>query len=124
VLEPLSGYLTYAERLAKGERIPCALNFGPLPGDVLTVAEVADAMLAAMRSSHGWIAAQPNGPEPEEARFLSLDPALAKTSIDWQPRFAPSEALQWTAEWYRAVSDGADARALSIDQLRRYEALA
>jgi CDP-glucose 4,6-dehydratase len=124
VLEPLSGYLAYVEKLAHGVRIPGALNFGPLPGDVLTVAEVADAMLSAMRSSHGWLPAKTNGSEPEEARFLSLDPALAGSSIDWRPRLVPSEALRWTAEWYRAILDGADARAFSIEQLRRYEMLA
>ena len=48
VLDPLAGYLRYAERLASGADVPKALNFGPLPGDALTVAEIADAMLAAM----------------------------------------------------------------------------
>jgi CDP-glucose 4,6-dehydratase len=124
VLEPLSGYLAYIERLASGEQVPGALNFGPLPGQALTVAEVADAMLAAMRCPHGWVAAQADEPQPEEAQFLALDPGLAETSIDWRPRLAPAEALQWTAEWYQAVSKGADARTLSTAQLRRYEALA
>jgi CDP-glucose 4,6-dehydratase len=81
-------------------------------------------MLAAIQSPHGWVAAQSDKSEPVESEHLALNPALAKTSIGWQPRLAPSEALQWTAEWYRAILEGADARELSVSQLRRYEALA
>jgi CDP-glucose 4,6-dehydratase len=55
VLEPLAGYLRYAERLASGANVPRALNFGPPLGDVATVAEVADAMLAALHAGQGWI---------------------------------------------------------------------
>ena len=124
VLEPLSGYLVYLERLARGERVPGALNFGPQPGEALTVAEVAEAMLAAIRSPHGWTPAASETPQPKETDFLALDPALAGASIGWRPRLAPVQALQWTAEWYSAVAGGADARALSVEQLHRYEALA
>ncbi len=124
VLEPLSGYLAYIERLASGASVPRALNFGPLPGDALTVADVADAMIAAIRSPHGWTVAQSDIPQPVESQYLALDPALAKASIGWRPRISPAASLQWTAEWYRAVSQGASARALSIEQLLRFEALA
>ena len=124
VLEPLSGYLAYVERLARGEQIPRALNFGPLPGDALTVAEVAEAMLAAILSPHGWVSEQPRTPHPTESQYLALDPALAQATIGWQPRLTPAEALRWTAEWYNAVAKGANARTLSLDQLRRYRALA
>jgi CDP-glucose 4,6-dehydratase len=121
VLEPLAGYLTYIERLAAGAELPPALNFGPCAGDVLTVAEVADAMLVAMGSAQRWIVAE--GPQPEEAAFLSLDPTLAMSSIGWRPRLSAPEALQWTADWYRAVAGGADPRQTASDQIGRYEAL-
>ena len=122
VLEPLSGYLLYAERMASGTDVPAALNFGPSPGDVLTVAEVAQTMLDAMQSSQCWIAAE--GPQPQERHSLAIDPALARTAIGWQPRLPSSKALQWTAEWYRAVMAGAAPRAVALDQIERYEALA
>lgn len=122
VLEPLSGYLLYAERLASGAALPAALNFGPSPGDVLTVAEVADAMLTAMQSSQRWIVEEEV--QPEEAHLLAIDPALARASIGWYPRLKSAQALQWTAEWYRAVMAGAEPRAVALDQIERYEALA
>jgi CDP-glucose 4,6-dehydratase len=122
VLEPLSGYLAYAERLASGADLPAALNFGPPPGEVLTVAEVANAMFAAMHAAPCWMA--PEQPQPEEAQFLEIDPALAMRSLGWRPRLAPSQALQWTAEWYRAVSSGGAPRQAALEQIRCYEALA
>jgi CDP-glucose 4,6-dehydratase len=121
VLEPLAGYLRYIERLAGGADVPSSLNFGPAEDDVLTVGEVADAMLAAMNSTQRWVKAA--GPQPEEAHHLTIDPALAMRSIGWQPRLDAAQALQWTADWYRAVSSGADPRRAALEQIRNYEAL-
>ena len=122
VLDPLQGYLIYAERLASGADVPAALNFGPPPGDCLTVAEVAEAMLAAMHASKGWV--QVVEAQPEEMHFLAIDPALAMRSLGWRPRLEPAQSVQWTAEWYRAVMDGAAPRQVAVEQIRRYEALA
>ena len=121
VLEPLCGYLTYAARLASGADVPSTLNFGPPADDVLTVAEVADAMLVAMNSSLRWVKVE--GPQLKEAQTLAIDPTLAMNSIGWRPRLDASQALQWTAEWYRDVANGADPRRAASEQIRRYEAL-
>src|SRR5262249_37306945 len=107
--------------LAAGTEVPSALNFGPPADDVLTVAQVADAMLVAMGSTQRWI--KVDGPQPEEANFLALDPALAMSAIGWRPRVSASDALQWTADWYRAVAHGADPRRTALQQIGRYEAL-
>jgi CDP-glucose 4,6-dehydratase len=121
VLEPLSGYLGYVALLAGEADVPSALNFGPAADDVLTVAEVAETMLVAMNSTQRWVTAAE--PQPEEAQFLTIDPALATSSIGWRPRLNASEALQWTAEWYQAVANGADPRQATLKQIHRYEAL-
>lgn len=121
VLEPLSGYLLYAERLARGSDLPSSLNFGPAPDDVLSVADVADTMLAAVNAPSRWVA--DDTPQPKETTFLAIDPTLAFRTIGWRPRLGPSEALEWTAEWYRAVTDGAEPRRVALDQISRYEAL-
>lgn len=122
VLEPLCGYLMYAERLAHGADVPSALNFGPLAtDDVLTVAELADTILAAMNSSQRWVNVE--SPQPDEAQFLAIDPALAMSSIGWRPRLDVSKALKWTAEWYSDVANGADPRRAALEQIHRYESL-
>lgn len=121
VLDPLAGYVQYVERLASGTDVPNALNFGPLPGDALTVAEIADAMLAAMRCDKRWI--RDGCEHPAEAQNLGLDPARAMQTIGWRPRLQTSDALQWTADWYSAVGAGAPARDITLAQIARYEAL-
>ncbi len=122
VLEPLSGYLMYAERLARGDAVPAALNFGPPPGEVLTVAQIAEAMFTAMQSTQRWMQAE--GINPDEAQTLAIDPALAMQTLGWRPRLQPAQALQWTADWYRAFNDGADPRQLVVAHIERYEAMA
>jgi len=121
VLEPLAGYMRYAERLAGGADPPRTLNFGPPPGDVASVADVADAMLDAMHAKIRWI--PDGGDQPEEAQHLTLDPTLAKRSLGWRPRLDARQAVQWTADWYRAVASGTPARTVTLDQIARYEAL-
>lgn len=122
VLEPLSGYLMFLERLARGVSLPAALNFGPEPGDVLTVAAVAETMFKAMQAPQGWLPVE--GPQPKEAQYLAIDPALAMRMLDWRPRLGPTQSVQWTADWYRSVMDGANPRRAALEQIKRYEALA
>jgi CDP-glucose 4,6-dehydratase len=86
------------------------------------VAEVANAMFAAMQAAPNWMAQEE--PQPEEAQSLEIDPALAMRSLGWRPRLSPSQALQWTADWYRAVAGGGEPRLAALEQIRRYEALA
>jgi CDP-glucose 4,6-dehydratase len=110
--------------LARGGAVPPALNFGPLPGAAMTVAEVADAMLKAFGYAQGWQPAEPSTPQVKEADALALDPALAGKTLGWRPRLTAAQALAWTADWYRAFNGGGDARALCRDQIERYEAMA
>jgi CDP-glucose 4,6-dehydratase len=121
VIEPLAGYLRYAEAAAAGAAVPRALNFGPYPDDVLTVAELAEAMLAASGASSGW--QQDQAPAAAEMHALSLDPARAGETIGWRPRLSSHEAITWTAEWYGRVASGAPAQELCLEQISRYEGL-
>ncbi len=122
VLDLLSGYLIYVEKLASGAGgVPRVLNFGPQQGDALTVMEVTEDVLARLGSSHGWQLAQ--GAQPKEMQLLSLDASLARKALGWRPRLSGREAISWAVEWYVAFNKGADPRALCIDQIARYEAL-
>ncbi len=123
VLEPVSGYLLYVERLAQATPgdLPSALNFGPPPTDRLTVAQVAEQILSALGSAQPW--QQATGSQPAEKQVLALDAGLADQVLDWRPRLSPTDGLAWTADWYRAFSAGGDARRLTQDQIERYAAL-
>ena len=89
VLEPLAGYLRYAERLAQRRRRAAGAQLRPAAGRRLTVAEVADAMLAAMHSRKRWEQVA-EARSPRRRSFLALDPALAMHSIGWRPRLDAS----------------------------------
>jgi CDP-glucose 4,6-dehydratase len=121
VLEPLAGYLLYAERLAEkgNEALPAALNFGPVPGEVMTVGAVADALISAMGVTAGRASAA--GEQPAEMTHLAIDPGLAARRIGWRPKLTTTEALAWTAEWYGRFRHGETARTLCLRQIDDYE---
>jgi CDP-glucose 4,6-dehydratase len=119
VLDPLRGYLLYAERLC-GAGAPPALNFGPAAGDRLTVAALADAVAKALGASAGWEADGVR--QLPEAQALSLDASLAAETLGWEPLLAAEEMVAWTARWYAAFAAGAPAMQLCEDQIAAYEA--
>ena len=53
-----------------------------------------------------------------------MDSSKARARLGWNRRLRLEDALDWTAEWYRAVHAGADAEAATLAQIERYEALA
>jgi CDP-glucose 4,6-dehydratase len=122
VLDPLAGYLVFAERLANGvSGMPTALNFGPPAENSRTVAETLKQFLVHFPEHPGYRAATATG--AHEATLLRLDSALAQQSLGWRPRLKFANAVDWTAGWYRRHQQGGDMRAASLDQLARYEAL-
>lgn len=121
VLDPLAGYLLFLEALAAGPEVPRALNFGPDSGESMKVGELATVMSEAMGVSGGWM--RDPADHPNEARALSLDSSLARQSLGWAPRLSLREAASWTARWYSAFAEGAQARTLCEQQIADYEAL-
>ncbi|MBE2992957.1 CDP-glucose 4,6-dehydratase [Sphingomonas sp. CFBP 13603] len=121
VLEPIRGYLLHAQALARDPATPRAINFGPVPGAAMTVAQVADTMTAAMQVTRAWQC--DDGDHPPEMKLLSLDPALARHALGWRPRLDDAAGVAWTARWYSDFAGGADARALCEAQIDQYEAL-
>lgn len=118
VLEPLAGYLLYAQRLYEGQELPPALNFGPWEADVQPVGEVVAQIVALWGDSARWEVQ--NGGGPHEAGLLTLDSTLARHKLSWQPRLRLAEALQFTVDWYRRFQSGADMQAITQNQIERY----
>jgi CDP-glucose 4,6-dehydratase len=56
--------------------------------------------------------------------MLRLDNTQARTELGWKPRWSIEQALAQTIAWYRAWTRGADMAAISLDQIRAYEAAA
>lgn len=122
VLEPLAGYLMLAERLVdEPAGVAEAWNFGPSADDARPVAWVVERLAAQWGEGAKW---EPDRAEqPHEAGLLQVDASKARARLGWAPRLPLDEALAWTVEWYRAFADGADAAAITIDQIERYQRL-
>jgi CDP-glucose 4,6-dehydratase len=121
VLNPLSGYLLLAERVALDPgTYAAAWNFGPDPGDELPVRALVD------RIGELWgepleVTTQP-GEHPPETATLRLDSTRARERLGWAPRWDLDDALQAIVEWARAQRRGDDLRAVSLAQIERFSA--
>ena len=124
VLEPLSGYLTLAERLlTHGASAAEAWNFGPEEADAQSVRWIVDKLTQHAASSQ-WRVDDPAVTHPHEANLLRLDSAKAKREINWHPRWTLDAALQQTLAWHRAWRAGADMLAESRAQILAFQSAA
>lgn len=117
VLDCLRGYLLLSRRLLSDPcGLPPAVNFGPPPGEVISVQEVVESLLDGLGID--WH--QAPGPHPPEATALTLDPALADRVLGWRTLLSVREAVSWTGDWYGHWQSGHDARVLTHAQILRY----
>lgn len=120
VLEPLSGYLTLAQRLIEdGDAFTGAWNFGPHDQDARPVEWIVANMCN--RWGQGADYEIDAGEHPHEAHFLKLDCSLAKSRLGWQPRWDLDTALETIVDWTRTYRDRGDIRQLCFDQIKRFE---
>lgn len=114
VLEPLSGYLLLAARLAGArggemQRLSSAFNFGPALSSNRRVADLVEELL-----KH-WPGEWVDRSDPHavhEASLLNLATDKAFHLLQWQPAWSFEETIAETARWYRAAHDRADGTAL------------
>lgn len=120
VLEPLRGYLTLVERLwEEGPRFAQAWNFGPVDEDAQPVAWIVRRLAELWGDDMRWDLDR--RAHPHEAGYLKLDSSKARMELGWTPKLALDEGLQWVVEWYRSYRTAVDIRALSLEQIARYQ---
>lgn len=119
VLEPVAAYLALAQRLAAGEAVDEAYNFGPVGDDARPVIDVAEAMVAAF--GRGRIAIDAPTDRLHEAHYLKLDCSRAMTNLGWKPRWGFTDAIAHTAAWYAGHASGADPIALTRQQIAAFQ---
>ena len=104
VLEPVSGYLLLAGLINEEPlEYSKAYNFGPLPGDHLTVKQVAESAIETWGSGSWKDVSDPR--QVHEAGLLKLDIGLAKKELHWQPKLSAADAIRWTIDWYKQPRD-------------------
>ena len=119
VLEPLSGYLTLAERLySDGPPFAEGWNFGPHDKDAKPVKWIVEKLVSLWGEGAKW--ELDNNLQPHEASHLKLDCAKAHANLNWEPRWDLQQALATITSWHKAYSDGQDMRALTLAQINEY----
>ena len=119
VLEPLSGYLTLAERLCEaGVQFGDAWNFGPEYSDAKTVEWIVHALADMWGGNVRW--ELDAALQPHEAHTLKLDWSKAAARLGWRPKLRLEDALSITTEWYKARLQGQNMRAYTASQIEDY----
>lgn len=118
VLEPLSGYMTLAEKLYQdGQVYAEAWNFGPNDQDAKTVGWIIEHMVERIPSASWQL---DSSRQVHEAHSLKLDSSKAKSKLHWQPRWNLEQALDRVVEWHQAWRQGQDLRKLCLSQICEY----
>lgn len=122
VLEPLSGYLTVAERLwCEGATHAEPWNFGPEKEDAWPVAQVVERLVRLWGEDRRWV--RDARAHPTEAALLRLDCTKARSRLGWAPALRLEASLGWIVEWFKAYRAGDDMRAVTEGQIERYQKL-
>jgi CDP-glucose 4,6-dehydratase len=120
VLEPLSGYLTLAERLYEhGPDYAEGFNFGPHDADARPVEWIIGRLCDSWGDGAAW--QLDAAPQPHEATYLKLDCSKAKSRLGWQPRWTLAQTIDHIVAWHKAHAAGADMRALTLAQIATYQ---
>jgi CDP-glucose 4,6-dehydratase len=122
VLEPLHGYLMLAEKLhQEGPKYAKAWNFGPNDQEACTVADMVCKLAELWGAQQAWV---PDlGKHPHEANYLTLDTALARKELGWQPVLSTDNALKLIVDWEKNRLKGADVFKTTQQQIINYQSM-
>ena len=102
VLEPLSGYLTLAEKLSINKELHGeAYNFGPSANQNYPVSDLIEEM-AKYWDNVQWNDISLTQEHLHEAGLLKLNCDKALFDLQWQPTLQFEETVRLTVEWYKA----------------------
>jgi CDP-glucose 4,6-dehydratase len=120
VLNPLSGYLLLAERLAaSGRDYAEAWNFSPAVEEARPVSWLVERL---RERWPGELTVEVAGAEANgsEARLVKLDASKARGRLGWRPRWTLERAVDRIVEWYSAYAQGKDLRAVTLEQIEAF----
>ena len=56
----------------------------------------------------------------KESNFLLLDSTKSREKLGWHDKLDFEETVRWTADWYKAQSEGESAEALMLSQISKF----
>ena len=118
VLEPLSGYMLLAQKMWEKPTEFCeGWNFGPESDSILTVWEVASAIVDNFGYGVLKDVSDPNA--LHEANLLMLNINKVKTRLGWKPRLNAKETVALTADWYKRYKTE-NVYSLCIEEIKKF----
>lgn len=119
VLEPLSGYLTLAEKLwYEPNAYAEGWNFGPKDEDARPVLWIVEHMANSWGGGASWLIDEKD--HPHEANYLKLDTSKAKQQMLWSPRWDLKTALEKTTEWHKSWIGDCESNLRCLAQINEY----
>ena len=120
VLNPLSGYVCLAEKLAtSGRDYAEAWNFSPAVEDARPVSWLVERLRERWRGDLRIEVAHTSN-DPHEARLVTLDASKARERLGWTPRWSIEQTVDAIVEWYDAYRDGRDLRMVTPEQIEAF----
>lgn len=120
VLEPISGYLTLAEKLYYNKELfSDAWNFGPSDDDVVPVEQVLNFIVHKWYGNVSWLLDE--NEQPHEAQLLKLDISKAIVNLKWKPVWSLERTLTSIIDWYKAYYSKEDMAQVTTQQIKEYE---
>lgn len=119
VLEPLSGYLTLAQKLyEEGQSYAEGWNFGPKEDDAKPVQWIVEKLVHDWGAGASW--QLDCGDHPHEAHCLKLDISKVKSRLDWHPRWSLATALEKITTWHQMWCAHENVQAICLRQIEQY----
>lgn len=107
VLEPLSAYLTIAQKQYEDKNYAGFYNVGPDDCDCVTTGALADLFCRCWGDGAAWERlGEANA--PHEANFLKLDCSKIKSVLGWQPRWHIEKCMEMTCRFSKVWLSGGD----------------
>lgn len=126
VLEPLSGYLVLAAKLANNDRFHSeAYNFGPSADQNFPVKELIDEM-SNYWDKVRWRDTSKAKSNMHEAELLKLNCDKANLELSWKSTMTFEETLRMTVNWYQGFYEdtGSSMHESTVLQIEEYSQLA
>jgi CDP-glucose 4,6-dehydratase len=117
VLDCLNGYLILVDKMLNNKVIG-EWNFGPDERSFKDVRTVADYLKNRWGQDASWITDKKEN--PHEAELLALDATKAETQLNWHNKLSFEETLDWTLDWHKAVTAGANPLEQTQAQINKF----
>ena len=119
VLEPISGYITLAEKLShqNGNKYEGSWNFGPTK----SIYEVGEIINKLCKISGGKKFKTFENPNLLETQSLILNSSKAMNKLNWKPKLKIDDALSLTFNWFSKSLNQHDMQKFSLQQILDYQ---